>query len=116
MVWYLQNISSSALHAKWNPLNESYWQGPLLGYVVYFRETDVHEVCTFYKNCTHWNSTRVNTTVTELNIYGLGFYTNYTVWVAAFTDAGEGPKSNNTGTTHLSSKCLNYKVVGFFGL
>ena len=92
-IWYASNITSSSLNIKWDLLKNSLSEGPLQGYVIYFRLTDEHLVCTFYENCTYLNSTTTNETTTEINLLDLAFWSNYTVWMAAFTEAGLGPES-----------------------
>ena len=93
-MYYINNISSSALNVKWNELSDSASEGPIEKYIIYFRPTDEHILCNFYDNCTAPNSTFVNGSTTEVDLLNLKLHWNYTVWVAAETEAGIGPGSD----------------------
>jgi len=112
---YANNISSSAVNVAWEALDESTYEGPFQGYVIFFRLTDTHLICTFYDNCTHLNSTTTNATTTEINLVHLDLHSNYSVWVAAFTEAGIGPESEITMVmTDTYGRILFVKLMFFF--
>ena len=92
-LYYVHNISSSALNVKWDLLEDQSSEGPLEGYTIYFRPTDEHEICNFYQNCTLPNSTFVNASISEVDLLNLKLNYNYTVWMVAQTVTGSGPES-----------------------
>ena len=93
-LYYVHNISSSALNVKWELLEDQWSEGPLDGYTIYFRPTDEHELCNFYQNCTSPNSTFVNASISEVDLLHLKLNYNYTVWMVAQTTIGSGPESS----------------------
>ncbi|XP_066935071.1 uncharacterized protein [Clytia hemisphaerica] len=89
-IFFLQNISSSALNVQWKAPNSSYCEGPLQGFVIFFRLTDEHIVCNLFDNCTTPNSTFVNQTTFSKDLMDLELHSNYTLWMAAQTERGLG--------------------------
>lgn len=82
------------MNVKWFPLNDSFSEGPIEQYIIYFRPTDEHILCNEYNNCTAPNSTFVNGSTTQVDLLDLQLNWNYTVWIAAETEAGIGPESD----------------------
>ena len=84
-----ENILFSAVEARsltvsWNEVSPSGQNGPITGYLLYYTNT------TF--------SDTINITGGENRVYTLTElrpFTNYTVTVAAYNDAGTGPASDN---------------------
>jgi Fibronectin type III domain. len=68
-------------------------EGPIQGYVVYVQLTEDHLSCTFNNNCSFVSFNTTNETTTEINFLNLDLHSNYSVWLAAFTEAGTGPFS-----------------------
>ena len=111
-LYYVQNISSSALNVSWNHLNDEWTEGPLKGYMIYFRPSDEHILCNAHHNCTTPNSTFVNATSSTASLYDLKLNYDYTVWMAACTSAGEGPLSVTLeAATDYFSKLVTFLIL-----
>ena len=94
------------LLVEWNPLSKIYANGKILGYIIYYRESD-----------NWWSPYKtVNTSSpypTQFVLKGLKPAERYRVAVAAFTSKGRGPMSYSYfGTTgeiiHFSYKEAQY--------
>ena len=83
-VW-ANNISSTALRAKWNPVPPSFVHGILRGYKVLYKKTN--EPSAPYTNLTVPPGVRLK------EIYQLRKFTFYTIQVLAFTIKGNGALS-----------------------
>lgn len=103
---HANNITSSSFRVWYEQLNDTYHEGILLGYSLFFRETEEHLICNTYDNCTAMNETLcpVNHTciagvsctanISTCDVLDAGLNVNYTVSIAALTSAGFGPFSD----------------------
>lgn len=75
-------LNTSAVTVSWSPIEEYFWQGSILGYFVFFNET---------------NDSLRNLTVPpgtlEITITNLTAFTAYNFMVAGYTGEGVGQKS-----------------------
>ena len=74
----------------WNAVKPQYTNGLIQGYIVYYRDTKDY----YY----YYGDHAENVTITDPNVFqmvlrGLNGGSKYQIAVAAFTSAGEGPRS-----------------------
>lgn len=78
-------VDYSTIWIKWHKIEEHEAGGTLRGYRVHIEKADHHDNSQpFYRKIT------VGPGIVEFNITNLPAWTNFRVWVAAFTDVGEG--------------------------
>jgi len=86
------NITSTSIEVRWNPIPPGYVHGILLGYKISFIATD-------RGNKRPWNETAVNQSTTSAVITNLRKYTTYMVSVEGFTSKGSGIESKSVAIT-----------------
>ena len=78
------SVEARSLNVSWDEVPCSEQNGPIAGYLLYYTNT------TFYDTINIARGENRSYTLTELRPY-----TNYTVTVSAYNDAGTGPTSDN---------------------
>ena len=94
------NLTSTSIVIRWNPISPRYVHGILLGYKVSYTTADT-------RNSRKWNESVVNQSATSAVITNLRKFTKYMVSVEGFTSKGSGIESKCVAvTTDEDSKLI----------
>lgn len=88
------NLTSTSIEVRWNPIPPRFIHGVLLGYKVSYTAADLG-------NNRMWNESVVNQNTTSAVITNLHKFTKYMVSVEGFTSKGSG----------IESKCVEIKTA-----
>lgn len=82
---YGQAISHDTISVQWKPPPSEHQHGPILGYKVLYLESESQK--------TEADAHSVKVTDTRARLTNLEIWTEYKIWVLAFTSAGDSPLS-----------------------
>lgn len=95
------NVTSTSIEVRWNPIPPRYVHGILLGYKISFIATDSG-------NKRPWNESAVNQSTTSAVITNLRKFTKYMVSVEGFTSKGSGIESKSVAITTAEDSKINF--------
>lgn len=76
------NTSSTSINVTWEPVPDDHANGIVLGYRLFYKQAD--------KAINDFSNLTVNSSIFDIEINGLKFYTKYELWLLAFTMVGDG--------------------------
>lgn len=76
------NTSSTSINVTWEPVPDDHVNGIVLGYRLFYKQAD--------KAINDFSNLTVNSSIFDIEINGLKFYTKYELWLLAFTMVGDG--------------------------
>jgi len=74
--------SSTSINVTWEPVPDDHVNGIVLGYRLFYKQAD--------KAINDFSNLTVNSSIFDIEINGLKFYTKYELWLLAFTMVGDG--------------------------
>lgn len=76
------NTSSTSINVTWEPVPDDHVNGIVLGYRLFYKQAD--------KAINDFSNLTVNSSIFDIEINGLKFYTKYELRLLAFTMVGDG--------------------------
>lgn len=76
------NTSSASINVTWEPVPDDHVNGIVLGYRLFYKQAD--------KAINDFSNLTVNSSIFDIEINGLKFYTKYELRLLAFTMVGDG--------------------------
>ena len=76
------NTSSTSISVTWEPVPDDHVNGIVLGYRLFYKQAD--------KAINDFSNLTVNSSIFDIEINGLKFYTKYELRLLAFTMVGDG--------------------------
>lgn len=76
------NTSSTSINVTWEPVPDDHVNGIVLGYRLFYKQAD--------KAINDFSNLTVNSSIFDIEINGLKYYTKYELRLLAFTMVGDG--------------------------
>lgn len=100
--------SNTSIMLQWQPPVESAWNGPLLGYIIFYKLAGYDDDGALYRNITNY-------VITSHELVGLIWFTEYEIRIAAYNAEGVGAYTPGinvwTHEGHPTTAPLNVETV-----